>query len=69
MWNGGPIAGSMRAMAEYTVDLRTRVTPEQRDAFDVIARRKGLQPGTYLRLLVIEAIEREAIQEKRERRD
>lgn len=39
----------------------------QRDAFDASARRKACSTGVYLRVLVLEAIEREGTGEERER--
>ena len=48
-------------MNDYTVDTRTRLTPEQHSQLAAIARKKGMTLSTYIRTVLLERLEQETV--------
>lgn len=44
-------------MSVYTVDARTRLTPEQHARLTALARRRGIPLAVYIRMVLLEHLE------------
>jgi predicted DNA-binding protein len=46
-------------MSNYTVDARTRLTPEQHAQLTALAERRGMPLAVYIRMVLLEHLDRE----------